>query len=116
MLDENEDCFETPRRKLFSSDGNLKSTPSKKKVVFLKGCPEFSIAYKASPPKQVATSAVEIRRLAESVLDQVDWQQAALDTATNRGVVAYKRIVKELFQAKVDGLSQQESGEKSGRV
>lgn len=49
-------------------------------------------------------SWMELKRIAESVLRQVDWEEVAEDVASNRSARMYKRIVKNVLQEKIEEL------------
>ena len=49
-------------------------------------------------------SWMELKRVAESVMRQVDWEDVAEDVASNRSAGAYKRVVRGVLQERIDGL------------
>ena len=49
-------------------------------------------------------SAIELKRTAEAILKQVDWQEIAQYVAANRKAGAYREVVKALLQKEVDAL------------
>ena len=51
-----------------------------------------------------SVSAIELKRAAEAVLKQVDWQEVAQYVAANRRAGAYKEVIKALLQKEVDML------------
>lgn len=57
---------------------------------------------KAKEPPSV--SAIELKRAAEAVLKQVDWQEVAQYVAANRRAGTYREVVKVLLQKEVDML------------
>lgn len=55
-------------------------------------------------------SWIELKRAAESVMRQVDWQVLAEDVASNRGAGAYRRVVRGVLQEKIEELVGREEG------
>jgi len=46
----------------------------------------------------------ELKRAAESILEQVDWREVAAYVASNRSGRTYEKILKGLLQEKIDEL------------
>ena len=62
---------------------------------------------KAKEPPSV--SAIELKRAAEAILKQVDWQEITHYVAANRRAGAYREVVKGLLQKEVDALFDKET-------
>ncbi|KAI9873573.1 MAG: hypothetical protein M1830_010845 [Pleopsidium flavum] len=71
--------------------------------------PEFSILSKRRPSAPCKLSAIELKRVAESILRQVNWVDVAADAASNRGAVAYRKAVKQIMQEQVEQLLRMEA-------
>ncbi|KAL8792459.1 MAG: hypothetical protein Q9195_004915 [Heterodermia aff. obscurata] len=65
--------------------------------------------FKARDPPSI--SAIELKRAAEFILKQVDWQEMAQYVAANRKAGAYREVVKALLQKEVDALFDKERRE-----
>ena len=69
--------------------------------------PPFSIAYRCPPsPSSPPISALELKRAAESILRQVDWEQVAEEVASNRASGVFRRVVRGVLQRGVDTFAQ----------
>ena len=51
---------------------------------------------------------MELKRVAESVMRQVDWDDVVEDVASNRSAGMYKRIVRCILQGRIDELAERE--------
>ncbi|KAF6225606.1 hypothetical protein HO133_009606 [Letharia lupina] len=112
------------KRPLFPLDPDPE-TPSRKRLrpapppTPHRRAPKFSILYRRPPPpqggKEPSVSWLELKRAAESVLRQVDWEEVAADVAGNRGAGWYKRVVREVLQGRIEELVGREEGEGGGR-
>lgn len=47
---------------------------------------------------------MELKRVTESVMKQVDWEDVAEDVASNRSAGMYKRIVRDVLQERIEEL------------
>ncbi|KAI4128876.1 MAG: hypothetical protein LQ338_002505 [Usnochroma carphineum] len=59
--------------------------------------PQSTPGSKIGPGKRIRISSFEIRRVKESIMEQMDWDQVAYDVACNRRAGVYKRAVKEVL-------------------
>jgi len=75
--------------------------------------PEFSILSKRRSSAPCKLSAIELKRVSESVLRQVNWVEVAEEAASNRGAGAYRKAVKEIMQEQVEQLLRLEADDKS---
>ena len=68
-------------------------------------------SYSPKPKPLPSLSALELKRAAESILEQVDWKKVAMYVASNRGSRMYKRMITALLQEKIDELYDKEEEE-----
>lgn len=54
-------------------------------------------------------SAVELKRVSEAVLKQVDWEAVEEEVASNRGAAMYRRVIKSILQERIDQLANHEA-------
>ena len=59
-----------------------------------------------------AISWMELKRIAESVMEQVDWEDVAEDVASNRSAGMYKKIVRNILQERIEVLFGRGEGKK----
>lgn len=92
--------------------------------------PKFSLAHAANNAHHAHhindtkaknnISWLELKRCAESVLDQVDWRLVARDVAGNRTAGTYRRFVRGLLQGRIEEMvaeeKEEEEEEEGGRV
>ncbi|KAI9695323.1 MAG: hypothetical protein M1836_006486 [Candelina mexicana] len=89
------------KRRLF---GNMICDSEKEPKPLFYNIPSFSVL--STPARLVKLSETEMQRVAESILEQVDWDEVADYVASNRGAQVYKRAFKEVMQSKVDELEE----------
>lgn len=56
-------------------------------------------------------SAVELKRVSEAVLKQVDWEVVEEEVASNRGPAMYRKVIKSILQERIDHLVDLEARE-----
>lgn len=54
-------------------------------------------------------SAVELKRVSEAVLKQVDWEAVEEEVASNRGRAMYRKVIKSILQERIDQLANLET-------
>ena len=59
-----------------------------------------------------AISWMELKRIAENVMEQVDWEDVAEDVASNRSAGMYKKIVRNILQERIEVLVGRGEGKK----
>ncbi|KAI9808483.1 MAG: hypothetical protein M1827_007236 [Pycnora praestabilis] len=69
--------------------------------------PTFSILHKPVP---VSISSQELRRVSESVLGQIDWEEVAGYVASNRKGSRYRRLMEEILLDKLTEFEDMEGG------
>lgn len=55
---------------------------------------------------------MELKRIGESVMEQVDWEDVAEDVASNRSAGMYKKIVRNILQERIEVLVGRGEGKK----
>lgn len=65
--------------------------------------------------KRPKVSSFELKRVAEEILNQVDWKILAERVALNRRPWVYRKVTKGVLQVEVDRLVEKEDRE-DGRV
>ncbi|CAF9936225.1 MAG: hypothetical protein ALECFALPRED_006735 [Alectoria fallacina] len=81
------------------------STPSPSPHRRFLRTPKFSIVYQPVPQQEEEKEAIswmELKRIAESVIEQVDWEDVAEDVASNRSAGMYKKIVRNILQERIE--------------
>ncbi|KAI9709618.1 MAG: hypothetical protein M1812_007666 [Candelaria pacifica] len=69
--------------------------------------PSFSILAK---PRPFNLSPDEVKRISESIVEQVDCDEVADYVASNRDAMVYKSVFKSIMQARVDALEARAEG------
>ncbi|CAD6579398.1 MAG: hypothetical protein ASARMPRED_009119 [Alectoria sarmentosa] len=91
------------------------STPSPSPHRRFLRTPKFSILYQRVQQQEEETEAIswmELKRIAENVMEQVDWEDVAEDVASNRSAGMYKKIVRNILQERIEVLVGRGEGKK----
>ena len=76
-------------------------TARSKQIVRPGSIPTFSIMHHASRQKRPRLAADELKRVCESVLSQIDWEEVVEYTASNRKPTVYRNAIKAILQEQV---------------
>lgn len=73
--------------------------------------------YHALPNPSSDVSSIELRRVLDSILDQVDWLEVAVKVANNRAPSIYCRAIEKILVAHIDQLGNAEGeGDSAAKV
>ncbi|KAL8896682.1 MAG: hypothetical protein Q9207_007598 [Kuettlingeria erythrocarpa] len=107
LLDNMPTMADTPIQKLKrayseTTEDDLPPAALSKKGRRVKAASRARSAAKPAPAKEPKLSEMEVRRIRRSVMEQLDWGILALDVASNRRPVVYKKAVKAVLDEWVE--------------